>query len=94
MVQNAGMNRLLALVFGLFVLDARPLCAGETYVGEWETTYGRMILKVGNKVSGTYEFAGGVANDIHGTQEGQKLTFTYTESGVTGEGASCWRRMG
>lgn len=88
LIRARGMNRLLALVFGLCALSVLPLCAGEaSYAGEWETTYGRMILKVdGKKVAGTYEFAGGGANDISGTQDGRKLTFTYAEPGVSGEG--------
>ncbi|MCX6979180.1 MAG: hypothetical protein NTV08_00230 [Verrucomicrobia bacterium] len=82
------MNPMLALVIGLIAFLSTPVRAKEaTFAGEWETTYGRMILKAdGQKVSGTYEYAGGVANDISGTQDGRKLTFTYEEPGVTGEG--------
>jgi hypothetical protein len=90
LLKAQGMNRLLALVLSLFSLSAFPLCAERpTYAGEWQTTYGRMVLKVdGNKVSGTYEYesAGGKTNDIHGTLEGKRLTFTYTEPAATGEG--------
>ena len=82
------MNRILALAVGIFFFLSAPGRAAEpTFAGEWESTYGRMILKAdGKKISGTYEYAGGVANDITGTQDGPKLTFTYEEPGVTGEG--------
>ena len=83
-----AMNRILTLAFGLIVfLSARGAAKDATFAGEWETTYGRMILKAnGQKISGTYVYAGGVANDISGTQDGRKLTFTYEEPGVRGEG--------
>ena len=82
------MNRIFALVFALTTFFSTPGRSAEpTFSGDWDTTYGRMVLKVeGRKISGTYEFAGGGANDISGTQEGRKLTFTYQEPVVTGEG--------
>lgn len=82
------MNRISALGLVLITFLGTPGGAAEpTFSGEWDTTYGRMVLKVeGRKISGTYEFAGGGANDISGTQEGRKLTFTYQETGVTGAG--------
>jgi hypothetical protein len=87
LIEVPAMNRLSALVFGWLALT--PLCADEpTFAGEWETTYGRMSLKVeGKRVSGTYAYtADGRANGVNGTVEGTKLTFSYSEPGVTGEG--------
>jgi hypothetical protein len=47
-----------------------------------------MILKeAGGKIEGTYDMAGNV-NGISGTQEGRKLTFTYTEPGDAEPGVS------
>lgn len=81
------MNRLFFLILGVFMVACAQ--AGEaTFAGEWDTTYGKMILKAdGPKVTGTYQVPGGDANEIAGTQEGRKLTFTYSEPGVKGEGS-------
>ncbi len=60
--------------------------AADGFAGSWDTTYGPMTLsRDGNKVSGSYEMG-----DQHCTIEGKathrRLTFTYEEPGVQGEG--------
>jgi len=47
-----------------------------------------MEVKVeGAKAQGTYQAPGGPPNDIRGTIDGLKWTFTYTESSAEGEGS-------
>lgn len=59
------------------------VAADPTFVGPWDTTYGRMVLTESDgKVSGTY----GGRNGIIGTVAGTRFTFKYIEPGVTGEG--------
>ncbi len=65
----------------LFVFTVYSRAADPAFAGAWETTYGHMELKLeGTAVRGTYQSPGGAANDIRGTLDGLKLTFTYTES--------------
>ncbi len=59
------------------------VAADPTFVGSWDTTYGRMVLTESDgTVSGSY----GGKNGIIGTVSGTKFTFKYIEPGVTGEG--------
>jgi hypothetical protein len=84
---RAGVGRWLALALGIAALDGLPLIAKEPgFAGEWNTDYGRMILRVDHeKVTGSYG-AEGRKNAITGTLEDKKLTFTYLEPGISGEG--------
>lgn len=82
------MNRVLTSLFFLISFcTALGRSAAPTFAGEWDTTFGRMVLQMdGAKVAGTYAIAGGDANALSGTLDGRKMTFTYKEPGVTGEG--------
>jgi len=84
-----------ALVFSL-VLFLTPLAragapateAAPTFVGEWQTSYGKMKLSaLAGGLAGTYGITG-VDGTIEGTLDatGKKLTFKYIEPGVKGEG--------
>lgn len=54
-----------------------------SFAGTWDTTYGEMTLQVeGARVRGSY----GGKNAIEGSVSGRKLTFTYSEGSVAGEG--------
>ncbi len=77
--------RSMLLVCGI---AARGLTAAEPdFAGEWDTTYGRMSLRVeGKSVVGTYFVPGGPVNDLRGESSSGKLTFTYSEPDVIGEG--------
>lgn len=56
------------------------------FAGAWRTTYGRLVLgQTGRRVEGTYEYGGG-SYPITGTSSNGKLTFTYKERDVTGDG--------
>ncbi len=83
------MNRLLVLFTVIISLFAQSLRAADaTFAGDWDTTYGRMILKAsGATILGTYQYGGGGENAISGKVDGRKLTFTYEEKGVHGEGS-------
>jgi len=82
--------RLLA-IFALLLPVTYLFAAEPTFVGEWETTYGRMSLKAdaadGAKLSGTYRVAGEAVNTLTGKVEGRTFIFTYVEPGVNGEGS-------
>ena len=88
-----AMNRLLSLSLGLtFWMIGDPFVRGEnrpaTFAGEWDTTYGRLTLKLdAEKATGRYQYAGGPVNELTGSVAGNALTFTYSEPGVTGEGS-------
>lgn len=61
----------------------RAAAVKKTFTGQWATTFGSMVLtEKDGKASGKY----GLFNEIAGTVDGDKLTFTYTEGRVTGEG--------
>ncbi len=61
-----------------------------SFIGEWQTTYGKMNLKKdGEFIVGNYG-TGPAAGTIKGKVEGLKFTFTYAEKIVTGEG---WYEM-
>jgi hypothetical protein len=63
-----------------------PADSGKGYAGDWETTFGPMTLKQdGKKVEGFYVMEG-VRCTLEGTVEKNKLTFTYQEPDVRGEG--------
>lgn len=73
-----------------FLSQSLRAAQGDGFAGEWETTYGRMKLKVsGESATGTYRFAGGDVNDIAGklVESGKKLNLTYTESNAAGAGS-------
>ncbi|HWB05866.1 MAG TPA: hypothetical protein VG796_22790 [Verrucomicrobiales bacterium] len=72
----------------LWIYTIAARAAEPGFAGDWETTYGHMELKVeGTNVKGTYQVPGGPPNDIRGTVDGLKWTFTYTEPNVEGEGS-------
>lgn len=55
-----------------------------SFAGEWQTTFGPMVLsQEGDRVRGTYELDGG---RIDGAVTGDVLRFTYTENRAAGEG--------
>lgn len=63
----------------------RVVVAAPGFAGLWSTTYGRMRLtEASSRVQGIYG-TGGVST-IDGKREGKKLTFTYQEPAVAGEG--------
>ena len=67
---------------------ARAFAAEADFAGEWDTTFGRLSLKVdGKSAAGTYVVGGGAVNDLKGEIDGGKLTFSYSEPSVTGEGS-------
>lgn len=71
------------LIGWVMAVSGSTFAADPTFVGAWETTYGRMALTESDgKVSGTY----GGKNGIIGTVAGTRFTFQYIEPGVTGEG--------
>lgn len=74
-------------VFLLAVLLLCPAPAlAQSFAGSWETSYGVMTLtQDGKKVSGFYVFEG-QRSVIEGQLEKQRLTFTYEEPAVKGEG--------
>jgi hypothetical protein len=84
------MRRFLLLLVGLCGIVSSRCWADApvaTFAGEWETTYGRMVLKAdGEKLSGTYS-EGEETNEIEGKQEGRTFTFRYREPSVNGEGS-------
>lgn len=56
------------------------------FAGEWETTWGRMVLtQRGDAVEGTYLYGDHEAK-VAGKVTGQRLTFKYTEPDATGDG--------
>lgn len=81
----------LALLFTALLallLAAPPAGAAEAadFSGGWSTTFGEMTLEqAGARVTGHYEM-GGVPCLVDGTVAGRRLTFTYREPSVTGEG--------
>ena len=79
---------LFRILFPCVAFAARFLAAAEAdFAGEWDTTYGRLSLKVEGKTAvGTYFVAGGAVNEMKGEIDGEKLTFSYSEPSVTGEG--------
>jgi hypothetical protein len=69
------------------VATLRSLAAEAAFAGEWDTTFGRLSLKVDGKVAvGTYCDSGGAVNDLKGEIDDGKLTFTYSEPSATGDG--------
>src|SRR5207247_3867068 len=75
-------------LFVVFVLGLSPALAhGQgNFGGTWETNWGPMTLKQeGNKVTG-HSDNNGLRCDLTGTVEKNKLTFTYLEGEVKGEG--------
>ncbi len=81
-------TRALARILLLCLAAMARAFAGEAdFAGEWDTTFGRLSLKVdGKSAVGTYVVAGGAVNDLKGEIDGGKLTFTYSEPSVAGEG--------
>lgn len=67
---------------------ACSLAAAEAdFAGDWDTTYGSLLLKVEGKIAvGTYGMPGGAVNDLKGEIDGRKLTFSYSEPSVAGDG--------
>jgi uncharacterized protein (TIGR03066 family) len=58
--------------------------AAKTFAGTWDTNFGPVVLtQDGEEVKGTY---GEEGSTLKGKVEKNKLTFTYTEPGATGEG--------
>ena len=52
--------------------------------GRWQTSFGVLTLKqAGDKVEGDYDAPPG---KVTGTVSGRKLTFTYQEASIAGEG--------
>ncbi|HSI35431.1 MAG TPA: hypothetical protein VK986_17755, partial [Tepidisphaeraceae bacterium] len=85
-----------AVVVWIVALLVAPLTRAEapgaesapTFVGEWQTSYGKMKLAaLAGGLAGTYGIQG-VDGTIEGTLDatGKKLTFKYIEPGVKGEG--------
>src|SRR5262249_31199146 len=57
-----------------------------SFAGTWDTSFGRMtITQEGKKVRGHYEMEGNRC-PVNGTVEKNRLTFTYEEPDVKGEG--------
>jgi hypothetical protein len=84
-LSHPGRSSVRGWLVGLALACIAPpgIAADPTFVGTWETTYGRMVLTESDgKVSGTY----GGKNGIIGTVAGTRFTFKYIEPGVTGEG--------
>ena len=80
----------LAMLFFVLAPGFSMAANDNSFAGEWESTYGRLKLKVaGDSATGTYRFAGGSVNDISGKllEGGRKLDFTYAESNTSGEGS-------
>jgi hypothetical protein len=66
----------------------------NTFVGDWQSTFGPMNLAAdGDQVRGVYHYMG-VPCTIEGTLADGKLTFTYREPTVAGEGWFELRRNG
>jgi hypothetical protein len=64
------------------------------FSGRWQTTFGTMDLsRRGRRISGTYHFLGGPCG-IDGEVHGNRLTFTYREPTVQGEGWFELKRQG
>jgi hypothetical protein len=71
----------------LVLLSVGPVRGTDYFAGSWETTFGRLVLtQHGDEVKGTYQLGPGTACTLQGKVEKNKLTFTYKEPGVTGEG--------
>jgi hypothetical protein len=63
----------------------KRVIAPTGFAGVWRTTYGSMALtEVAGRVQGIY--GGGGNSSIDGKLEGKKLTFTYQEPSVKGQG--------
>src|SRR4051812_23769566 len=63
----------------------------SNFTGRWFTTFGAMELtQQGNAVGGAY----GNAGSLHGSVDGERLTFRYSEPGETGQGWFALRRHG
>ncbi len=78
------MRRVLIL-FGLLFAGS-PAWAAESFAGRWDTTYGPMTLtQQGAFVAGSY-FWDGKRCTVQGKVDGRRLTFTYREPEVSGEG--------
>lgn len=81
------MKTVLVLLSWVLLSLTMAHAAEPTFAGEWDTTYGRMSLKVdGTKITGVYRYGNEPDNTIQGTQDGRKFAFTYSEPSVTGEG--------
>lgn len=68
------------------LLCAVPARAADGFAGTWDTTFGRMTLRVeGDEVRGTYEMGGQVCT-IEGKLDKKRLSFRYQEPNTRGEG--------
>jgi hypothetical protein len=66
----------------------------NTFTGQWMTTFGPMELtQEGDRVHGTY-WNQGVACELEGQVEGDRLAFHYREAAEEGEGSFVLRRYG
>ena len=95
----------LSVLFLATMLSTARAEEPASFAGRWRTSYGVMTLtQEGAKVSGQYVL-NGVRSQINGTVAGRKLTFTYREPTVRGEGwfelaadgkhfAGKWREQG
>ena len=80
------MKRPLLLLAVLLAAGPARAETPKTFAGTWETTFGRMTLtQQGKKVEGHYEYDGRRC-PVSGQVEKNRLTFTYEEPGVKGEG--------
>lgn len=65
---------------------AEAATAAAGFDGLWQTSFGRMrLVQSAAAVDGIYDYAGG--SSVKGTVEKNKLTFTYAEPGLKGEGS-------
>jgi hypothetical protein len=81
-----AVKRPLLLLVVLVSAGAARAQAPKTFAGTWETTYGRMTLtQQGKKVEGFY-LLDGQRCPLRGQVEKKRLTFTYEEPDVKGEG--------
>lgn len=85
MLNKFSFLSILLIICNLPIAEAKS----NNFSGAWATTFGRLTLeeKAKNKISGVY-FLGAEAGQLNGTlsADGKKLTFTYKESRVEGEG--------
>ena len=83
-LRRASLYVFLAMSFVSSLAAAQPTAPAD-FSGAWDTTYGFLeIHQDGSDVTGIYSYGGGSA--ISGTVTENRLTFTYTEPTVAGEG--------
>lgn len=85
------MAKRFVVVWLWILVTCSSVAAQPKFAGTWATTYGPMtLIQEGNKVKGSY-VTNGATCTLEGQVEKTRLTFTYQEPNVRGEG---WLELG